>query len=420
MLEGPRGSGKSTILREIALSLGGTIVDLDDALTLAEIRAGADAPLRSSRLVAIDEFQRAPEVLLAVKRVVDRQGGVGRFLLAGSVSDQLLPQGTETLTGRVERVTLLPLSAADILGQPSRWLADVLEGDGEVPQVGTELRRSAVFDLVAAGGYPGALRRPSEAAQRRWLQSYLTSVADRDLRDFVDVRNPGAVARLFALAAERTAQTVNLHELSERLEIKPHTTRLYLTLLERCFLVFELPSWTVGLSANSTKRPKLHVVDTGLAAASLRADSAKLSRMSSGGALLESFVVSEIRKQVALVDETLQLAHYRDANGREVDLIVERTDGSIVAIEVKSSAGADAGDGKGMRFLRDALGPRFICGIVLHTGPLTRRLDDRIWATPIPALWGGGGRIPELVSRPDQQGTVATTVPVPPWPGPQG
>ena len=239
--------------------------------------------------------------------------------------------------------------------------------------------------------YPAALRRGSLAAQRRWLQSYLLSVADRDLREFVDVRNPGAVARLFALAAERTAQTVNMHEMGERLEIKPHTVRSYLTLLERCFLVQELPSWTVGLSASSAKRPKLHVIDTGLASASLRADASKLGKLAVGGPLVESFVVSEIRKQAVLLDEAVQLAHYRDAAGREVDLVVERSDGSVIGIEVKSSAGASAGDAKGLRFLRDALGDRFVCGVVLHTGPFTRRMEDRIWATPIPALWGGVG-----------------------------
>ncbi len=394
MLEGPRGSGKSTILRSIARDFGGTIVDLDDEVTLAEIRAGSDSPLTSEGLVAIDEFQRAPEVLSAVKRVVDRQGGVSRFLLAGSVSDRLLPKGTETLTGRVQRVKLLPLSAGESLGQPSEWLAEVLGGDGSIPNVRTELRRDAVFELVAAGGYPGALRRPTHALQRRWLHSYLSTVADRDLPSLVDVRIPGALARLFRLATERSAQTVNVAELAQRMEIKAQTARGYLDLLERCFLIDELPSWTVGISARAGRRSKLHPVDTGLAAASLLADARKLGRLPFGGGLVESFVVSELRKQAAVIDEPLMFAHYRDSGGAEVDLVVERPNGMVIAIEVKSSANPEKADGKGLRYLRDTLGDRFVCGVVFHTGTLTRALDDRIWSTPIPALWGGGGIVP--------------------------
>jgi uncharacterized protein len=396
MMEGPRGSGKSTILRSVAREFGGTVVDLDDEFTLAEIRAGSDLALTSPGLIAIDEFQRAPEVLSAVKRVVDRQGGVSRFLLAGSVSDRLLPKGTETLTGRVQRVTLLPLAAGEVLGQPCTWLSDVLGGSGAVPNTRTQLRRDAVFDIMATGGYPGALRRPTLALQRRWLNSYLSTVADRDLPALVDVRNPGAISRLFRLVAERSSQTVNLTEMAQRLEVKPHTVRSYLTLLERCFLVDELPSWTVGVSARAGRRSKLHPIDTGLAAASMNADARKLSRLPFGGALIESFVLSELRKQAAIIDEPLVFAHFRDHSGVEVDLIIERSDGTVIAIEVKSAAAIETADSNGLRFLREALGDRFLCGVILHTGPLTAQLSDRIWSTPIPALWGGGGVVPGL------------------------
>jgi uncharacterized protein len=393
LIEGPRGSGKSTLLRSITAKFGGRIVDLDDAGTLAAIRAGSQAPLASPGLVAIDEFQRAPEVLLTVKRVVDREGGPGRFLIAGSVSDRLLPKGTETLTGRVQRTTLLPLSAGEVLGELHQWLPQALNGNGRVPLVHTDLRRDAVFELVSAGGFPGALRRPTLALQHRWLSSYLSTVADRDLPSLVDIRNSGTIGRLFRLVAERTATITNMAELSQRLAITPHTVRLYLGFLERCFLLHELPSWSVGLSAREGRRPKLHVIDTGLAAAAIGADARKLGRMSAGGQFVESFVVLELMKQAASIDERLTFGHYRDRTGIEADLVIERADGSIIAIEVKSSSAPDRRDARGLTFLRDHLGERFICGVVFHTGPLTIQLDDRIWATPIPALWGGSGTV---------------------------
>ncbi len=390
LIEGPRGSGKSTVLRAIAAEYGVAIVDLDDLPTRAAILEGSTTPLVSSDLVVIDEFQYAPGVLSVVKRVVDRQGGQARFLVAGSVSGRLLPTGTETLTGRVNRVTLLPLSAGEVLGVPTQWLAETLDA-GEPPNVRSEVDRDGVFELVAAGGYPGALERPTLRLRHRWFASYVSTVADRDLPTHVDIRNPGAISRLYRLAAERTATVVTMAEMARRLDVKPQTTRSYLDLLDRTYLVHELPSWTVGLSARVGRKPKLHVTDTGLAASVLGFDAARLGRMPVGGSFLESFVVTELIKQAAMIDEPLALAHFRDRTGVEVDLVVERSDGSVVAVEVKSAAAVNRSDGKGLRFLRDRLGDRLVAGVVFHTGPLTVQLDDRIWATPVSALWGGTG-----------------------------
>lgn len=159
----------------------------------------------------------------------------------------------------------------------------------------------------------------------------------------------------------------------------------------RLYLVHELPGWTIGLSAKTGKRPKLHVADTGLAAATLGIDAGRLSRSPLGGSFVESFVVAELLKQAAVIDETLIFSHFRDRSGVAVDLIIERIDGSVIAVEIKSAASVKRADAKGLRFLRDRLADRFIAGVLFHTGPLTGRLDDRIWATPIPALWGGTG-----------------------------
>ena len=390
LIEGPRGSGKSTLLGAIAKEHGVPVVDLEDTLTRKAILEGSTAPLLSAKLVVIDEFQHAPSVLSVVKRVVDREGGAGRFLLAGSVSGRLLPTGTETLTGRAHRVTLLPLTAGEILGSPPRWLKDVLVS-GEPPTVATDVGRDGVFELVATGGYPGALARPTRRTRNRWFASYLSTVADRDLPNLVDIRIPGAISRLYRLCAERTASVATMTEFAQRLDIKPQTVRGYLDLLDRIYLVQEVPSWTVGLSARVGRKPKLHVTDTGLAAAVLGLDASRLSRMPVGGSLLESFVVAELMKQATMIDEQLTLSHFRERTGIEVDLVIELLDGSVVAIEVKSAATVNRADGRGLRFLRDRLGDRFIAGVVFYTGPLTGRMDDKIWFTPIPALWGGAG-----------------------------
>jgi uncharacterized protein len=388
LIEGPRGSGKSTLAREIAATRGGKVIDLDDEATLAFVLHDPTSALQDDGLIVVDEFQRAPAVLSVVKRTVDRDGGSGRFLLAGSVSAGLLPTGAETLTGRVHRVVLEPLAAGEVLGGASRLLPALLE-TGEAPVVTSVLRRPDYFDLVAAGGYPAALRRPTVNLRRRWFASYLASVAERDLPSVAEIRHPGALPRLYRLVAQQTSGVIGRGALGEQLGLAPATARAYLDLLMSVHLVRELPSWTVGVSAKVGRRPKIHVADTGLGAASISLDAGRLATGALGGLFLESFVLAELAKQAALVDEPLTVAHFRDRSGAEVDVVVERADGRVLAFEVKSATAVNEADTKGLRFLRDRLGDRFVAGIVLHTGPLTARLGKRTWAAPVAALWGG-------------------------------
>jgi predicted AAA+ superfamily ATPase len=388
LLEGPRGSGKSTLLRAIAHRRNALILDLDDDGVLRLVREDAGSALASPGLVAIDEFHRAPEVLSYVKRVVDREGGAARFLLAGSVSSFLLPPGTETLTGRAHRLSLMPLAAAEILGAKHQWLAELLN-EGEPRNFRTTLERSDVFDVVAAGGYPAALRRVTPAQRTRWFASYLATVTDRDLPDLIDVRHSGALSRLYRLIAQRTSSTAVNTELSHALDVSQPTAASYRRLLERLYLTTELPGWTVGVSAKTGHRAKVHVTDTGLAAGVLSLSAQRLANAAMGGAFLESFVVAELTRQATTIDEALTFAHFRDRSGIEVDIIIEHPDGRAVAIEVKSARSVNQRDASGLMFLRDRLGDRFQCGILFHTGPLTARLGEQVWAVPVAALWDG-------------------------------
>lgn len=388
LLEGPRGSGKSTLLRAITERRGATVLDLDDDGVLRLIREDPGAALAAPGLVAIDEFHRAPEVLSVVKRVVDREGGAGRFLLAGSVSSFLLPPGTETLTGRAHRTSLMPLAVAEICGARDRWLADLLAAE-EPASFQTTMQRSEVFDVVVAGGYPGALRRTTATQRTRWFSSYLATVADRDLPELIDMRHPGALSRLYRLVAQRTSGTAVNTELARALDLSEPTVASYRRLLERVYLTTELPGWTVGISAKAGHRPKIHVTDTGLAAGALSLSARRLATSPLGGAFIESFVVNELMRQASSIDEAISFAHFRDRSGIEVDIIVERPDGTVLAIEVKSARSVSGHDARGLAFLRERLGDRFRNGILLHTGPITARLGERIWAMPIAALWGG-------------------------------
>jgi predicted AAA+ superfamily ATPase len=384
LLEGPRGSGKSTLLRDVVAGSANTrLLDLDDDATVEVVARDPDTALSHDGLVVIDEFQRAPAVLRVVKRAVDRDPEPGRFLLAGSVSAPLLPTGSETLTGRVHRMVLPTLAAGEILAGSARLSTP------EPPNVVSSLSRPEYFDLVTAGGYPGALRRPTTTLQRRWLASYLASVADRDIPEATEVRHPGVLPRLYRLIAEQTSQVVGRSVIGQQLGLAPATSAAYVELLRHVHLVRELPGWTVGLSAKVGRRPKVHVADTGLGAAAIELESARLASGALAGAFMESFVLAELAQQASLVEEPLTLAHFRDRSGVEVDIVAERPNGEVIGFEVKSATSVNRADGKGLRFLRDRLGARFRVGIVFYTGTVTGRLDERIWATPIGALWGG-------------------------------
>ncbi len=389
LVEGPRGSGKSTLLRGIAAARDGFLLDLDEPATARQVAEDPSGVVGGRPgLVFIDEYERVPEVLSVVKREVDRDGRPGRFLLAGSVSGRLLPLGSETLTGRSRRLVLSPLSAGEVLGATAPLLAQLL-ATGAPPRVDSDLTRRDYFELVAAGGYPAALARPTDQARRRWHASYLATVADRDIGELVEVRHPGALAGLYRLIAEQTSSVVTRSAVAQRLGLNPATSRSYLDLLDQVFLIGELPGWTVGVSAKVGRRPKLYVTDTGLGAAAIQLDASRLAAAAVGGSFLESFVVNELAKQAAVIDEPLVLAHFRDRSGVEVDVLVERSDGSVFGFEVKSATTANARDAAGLRFLRDRLGDRFVAGIVLHTGLLTANLGDRLWALPVAGLWSG-------------------------------
>lgn len=388
LVEGARGAGKSTLIRQLTADRNTRLVDLDDESALGFVQEDPTSALAFPGLVIVDEFQRAPVVLSVVKRIVDREPEPGRFVLAGSVSAPLLPTGAETLTGRVHRLLLHPLSSAEVLRGPSRLLPTLLTS-GEVPVTVSSVRRPDYFDLITAGGYPAALRRPTPRLRQRWFASYLASVAERDLPQVVHVRDPGALARLYRLIAEQTSGVVGRTTLGHQLSIKPATASAYLDLLANVHLVRELPSWTVGVSAKVGRRPKTHVTDTGLAAAAIGLDASRLASSGLAGLFMESYVLAELSKQAGLIDEPLTLAHFRDRSGIEVDIVIERADGGVIAIEVKSATSVNAADAKGLRFLRDRLGNRFLVGVVLHTGSLTANLGDRIWTTPVNALWGG-------------------------------
>jgi len=390
---GPRTVGKSTLAREIARSTGGSFLDLDDPRRVDAARAepavfvaGLPEP------IVIDEFQHAPEILAAIKAQLNVDYRPGRFLLTGSAHHQAVPELASYLAGRLSLRTLLPFAEAE-LGDSGVNVVDVLLGSGveSLRRDGARYDRRSLAELVLRGGFPLAVPLPA-GARARWLQSLAVTAVERIEDDVRSLRRPDVVVRMLHAAAARTAQILNAADLGRDLGLGRDQAGEYLSLLEAVHLVHRLPAWSTNFAARVTKSPKLHVVDSGLAGALLGIDTARLEPTEVHGSkmfgqLLETFVVNEVRKQASWAQETTALYHARTSEGLEVDLVIETPDGRVVGIEVKAGARFDPRDARHLRTLRDRLGSRFVGGLVLNTGPVAQRVEDRIAVAPVEVLW---------------------------------
>ena len=396
LVVGPRQAGKTTLCRLVAEPRGARILSLDDAATLAA--AGTDPAGFIAALdtpVVLDEIQKAPALLPAIKLAVDRSREPGRFLLTGSVDVLGLPRVSESLAGRMEVLTLWPLSQAEILGRPEGFIGAVF-GAGAPVHAGPGEGRAEIIELALRGGYPEVLGRKRPERRRAWFGSYLTTILERDVRDISQIGGLTELPRLLAVLAARSSSLVNISELSRTLGL-PHTTLTrYLALLESAFLVRRIPAWAGNRARRATKMPRVLIPDTGLLGYLAGLTPSRLSEDSTAiGPLFESLVASELLKQLTWSDTHAELFHFRTHAGREVDLVLERDDGRIVGVEVKAAASVAGSDLKGLEELRKVAGKRFHRGIILYTGRATLPFGPDIWALPLSAVWqlrAQGGR----------------------------
>ena len=386
-LLGPRQSGKTTLARHVAPDRA--FVSLDEHnyhRTAVEDPAGFVASLPHA--VTLDEVQRAPALLSAIKRTVDRDRRPGRFLLTGSANLLLVPTVTESLAGRMEMVQLHPLSESEKARRPGRLLQALLEGAFE-PGIGpeTDPAEPTLAERLVAGGYPEPLARSPRRA-RQWHRQYLRAIIERDVRDVARVRDAGDLARLLELLALRSAELHNASTLAGDLGVRRDTIDHHVAVLERLFLVRRLPAWRRDQAKRLVTSAKVHLLDSGLAAtlAGLSAGD-WLDRRDRMGHLLESFVVQQLVAQAGWTDPDLRFWHFRDKDRVEVDVVVTRGR-KTWGIEVKAARAVTSGDGRGLVRLAERCGDDFESGALLYAGrdvfPLR---DERLHAVPLSRLW---------------------------------
>jgi predicted AAA+ superfamily ATPase len=322
----------------------------------------------------------------AIKLSVDRNRKPGRFLLTGSANVLLVPKLSDSLAGRMEILRLHPLSQCELAGAESYFLERLFLAEFSLHtsrRLGLELA-----ERIVAGGFPPALARHTPGRRSVWYRDYLETLVERDVYDLTRIASLDALPRLLALASGQTARLLNVASLAASFCMARQTIRDYLTLLERVFLVEELPPWHNNQLSRLVKTPKLHMGDTGLACALLDQDAAGLwNDRPALGQLLETFVLQELRRQADWGQKTTRFFHYRDKDQVEVDVVAERGASAVAGIEVKASGTVTASDFTGLRRLREVAGSRFKAGVVLYDGETCLGFGDRLFAVPVRTLW---------------------------------
>ncbi len=388
LLNGARQTGKSTLARSLTEGQNRRYLTLDDQITLAAAKgnpdgfiAGLDSP------VILDEVQRAPELFLAIKAAVDRDRSPGRFFLTGSANVLLLPKVADSLAGRMEILSLWPLSGAEMANSPDLNRADYLF-DGNLTALAVPpCDRGDLIRALLRGGFPEVQAR---APHRRtaWFDSYLQAIMQRDVRELANLEQLAQMPNLLQLLATRSASLLNFAELSRSSGLPQTTLKRYLTLLETLFMVFRLPAWERNRGKRLTKAPKVFLPDSGLLAHLLEMNEQALEQKPGlPGGLVETFVLAELMKHLAFSSRGLSLWHYRTQSDIEVDFVLENRLGKLTGIEVKSSGQVSGADFKGLRHLQETEAEHFQRGIVLYSGRDIIPFDEKLFAVPLSMWW---------------------------------
>lgn len=389
LLSGPRQAGKTTLVRQLA---GPTrrYLTLDDEVTRLAAKEDPVGLIRSIDTAVIDEIQRAPDLLLAIKKTVDEDRRPGRFLLTGSANLMTLPSVADSLAGRMETLVLLPLAQseiASIAGRSMYWLDALFAGEmlaSTAPIIG-----DALVEQVIRGGYPEALTRTENRRRKTWARQYIDALIQRDIKDIASIEKLDQVPRLIKVLAQTAGQLCNYSQLGGQVGIDHKTASKYIAVFEQMYLMQRIAVWSGNRLSRLLKTPKLQFLDSGLL--SVMVDfSDPLKQRKLFGQLLEGFVFAELRKQITWAEGEYGVFYYRDKDQNEVDFVIENASGDIIGVEVKAAASVSVNDLVGLKKLASLAQQTFKAGIILYDGTETLPIGQvggrTLWAVPISTL----------------------------------
>lgn len=384
LINGPRQCGKTTLVQQHSKDI--PYFTLDDDNLLLSVRADPTGFIRRLDRAVIDEVQHAPELLRAIKLTIDQDRRPGRFLLTGSANLLAVPQVSDSLAGRMEILTLLPLMQAEIGRRDNRFLECALGQKWPTIRAGYPADTDLI-QRVLTGGYPEMLARTTANRRAAWASAYLKALLERDVRDLGEINRLDDMPRLLAVLAQLSGQLVNFALIGGQLGMDSKTAQKYLGVLENLFLIKRIPPWAGNELNRLVKTSKLHFLDAGLQASLVRLspELATLDRVRFG-ATLESWTCGELIKTLSLTPDPWQIYHYRDKDQVEVDFVLESPDRQLIGIEVKAAATVTHDDFRGLKKLQSLTGKRFTTGIVLHDGDHALPFGESMWAVPLSML----------------------------------
>jgi hypothetical protein len=391
LVNGPRAAGKTTSARRLAAG----VVRLDRPSDAAGFIADPDAALRNRpEPLLLDEWQEVPEVLGAVKRSVDDDPRPGRFVLTGSVRADL-EHSVWPGTGRLIRTRMYGLTQREIVGGAALEGPSMLEKIAQrsadaftLPTKRPDLRD--YIDLAVRGGFPAAVLRTVPSSVDVWVNSYLEQLLTRDAHAAVGDRNSEKLAAYVHALSAMSAGIPEHKSIFDAAGIDAKTARTYDRLLEDLYITEQVPAWSAAHLQRLIKATKRYVVDTSIMAASLGVGvDTILGSDDLLGRVIDTFVMAQLRPEIAISTQRIRLHHARTKGGREeVDVVAELPGGRLLGLEIKATASPKATDARHLRWLRAEQPERFVAGVVLHTGPDVIAIDDDIFAVPICAFWG--------------------------------
>ena len=384
VVSGARQVGKTTLARRV-MGDGDIYRTLDDGQLLAAAREDPDGFISlPAGTMAIDEIQKAPSLLSAIKRAVDRDTRPGQYILTGSADLRTLPGVSESLAGRVRNLRLRPLAVGEIFRKRPSFLRRAFAAD--FPPRIPDFDKKAILELAFRGGYPEAVALMDARDRKEWHKDYVASLIERVLRDIANIRRRDALRDLVGVLASWSSKYLDVSGMGASLSLSKKTIESYLNALVSLYLFDKVPPWRRTDYDRAGRRAKFYAADSGLMASILGWDAREVFlNPDRSGKLAETFAFQELAVQTELDGDSV-LYHYRDREKREIDFIVERG-GELIGVEIKAGKNVSKADFRHMAWFGENIAKQPFKSYVAYAGPDTLSFGKNMLAVPMAALW---------------------------------